>query len=161
VDNVSTRDEDGLAQRPQYSVTGVHVHDGCACPRLQAQPSLYHPGIHPGEMTCAAGGCVTADRRRAVGGRLLAEQGYCVVVFAAGHGIDEVRGTAPGAGDVGVADPYTATTRQPNVTVGQHVIAGQPLRQVGSSGHSSGPHLHFEVHLNGDASFLAGVSRLR
>jgi murein DD-endopeptidase MepM/ murein hydrolase activator NlpD len=30
------------------------------------------------------------------------------------------------------------------------VTAGQQLGQVGSTGNSSGPHLHFEVHLDGD-----------
>jgi murein DD-endopeptidase MepM/ murein hydrolase activator NlpD len=47
---------------------------------------------------------------------------------------------------------YCHMVRRPLVKVGDPVVAGQPLGQVGSSGHSSGPHLHFEVHVNGDAS---------
>jgi murein DD-endopeptidase MepM/ murein hydrolase activator NlpD len=37
--------------------------------------------------------------------------------------------------------------RQPEVKVGDIVTTGQPLGFVGTSGHSSGTHLHFEVHL--------------
>lgn len=45
-----------------------------------------------------------------------------------------------------VATIYCHMARRGSVTVGQHVNAGQVIGYVGSSGNSSAPHLHFEVH---------------
>lgn len=59
------------------------------------------------------------------------------------------------AGDV--VTRYCHMLSQPMVGVGDPVAAGQPVGVVGSSGRSSGPHLHFEVHLNGDRSSAGAI----
>jgi murein DD-endopeptidase MepM/ murein hydrolase activator NlpD len=45
-----------------------------------------------------------------------------------------------------VVTRYCHMVRRPSVAVGQAVAKGQILGYVGTSGSSSGPHLHFEVH---------------
>ncbi|ASW58052.1 peptidase M23 [Plantactinospora sp. KBS50] len=49
----------------------------------------------------------------------------------------------------GVITRYCHMVRAPFVRPGQQVQAGEVIGKVGTSGNSSGPHLHFEVHLNG------------
>jgi murein DD-endopeptidase MepM/ murein hydrolase activator NlpD len=79
-------------------------------------------------VTAAAGGCVTQAGPTAGGyGRLVVLQ----------H-------------DRGVSTWYAHLSRI-GVEPGQCLAAGQQLGRVGSSGRSTGPHLHFEVHVRGAA----------
>ena len=59
------------------------------------------------------------------------------------------------AGDV--MTRYCHLVQRPFVRQNQQVTAGEVIGRVGSSGNSSGPHLHFEVHMNNDRSSAGAV----
>lgn len=50
----------------------------------------------------------------------------------------------------GITSFYAHMRRPAEVRAGDHVNSGQVLGYVGSTGHSTGPHLHFEVRRNGE-----------
>ena len=52
---------------------------------------------------------------------------------------------------------YCHMLSPPLVTVGEQVAAGTPIGHVGMSGHATGPHCHFEVHLGGDRTAAGAV----
>lgn len=83
-------------------------------------------------------------------------------ILAAADGVVTVAGPSGGFGNLIVVrhtidgervDTYYAHmwTSGLHVVVGETVEAGQHIGDVGSSGRSEGPHLHFEVHLGADS----------
>lgn len=56
---------------------------------------------------------------------------------------------------------YCHMVQRPFVTVGQDVTVGEIIGRVGTSGNSSGPHLHFEVHLNKDRTSNGAIDPVR
>ncbi len=77
-------------------------------------------------------------------------------IYAAESGTVILAGTKGGYGTTVMIDHgggmVTLYAHQSSLAVstGQHVSAGQVIGYVGSSGLSTGPHLHFEVRINGD-----------
>jgi len=83
--------------------------------------------------------------------------GYGAAIGAAGSGTVIYCGWLGGYGNLVVIDHggglATAYGHQSSIAVacGQYVSRGQVIGYVGSTGHSTGPHLHFEVRVNGAA----------
>jgi murein DD-endopeptidase MepM/ murein hydrolase activator NlpD len=76
-------------------------------------------------------------------------------ILAARGGVVSYAGQMSGYGNLvlvdhgaGLTTAYAHQSRI-HVSVGQLVSAGQQLGEVGSTGNSTGPHLHFEVRVNG------------
>jgi len=81
--------------------------------------------------------------------------GYGAAIGAAGSGTVIYCGWLGGYGNLVVIDHggglATAYGHQSSIAVacGQYASRGQVIGYVGSTGHSTGPHLHFEVRVNG------------
>ena len=82
---------------------------------------------------------------------------YGTPIMAAASGTVIYAGWEGGYGNLTVIDHggglATAYGHQSHigVSVGEQVTQGQEIGNVGSTGHSTGPHLHFEVRVNGQA----------
>jgi murein DD-endopeptidase MepM/ murein hydrolase activator NlpD len=80
---------------------------------------------------------------------------YGTPIHAAADGVVVYCGWMEGYGNLTVIDHgggiATAYGHQSSISVGcnQRVTQGEVIGAVGSTGHSTGPHLHFEVRVNG------------
>ncbi len=79
-------------------------------------------------------------------------------IYAAASGTVTISGYSSSAGywvvinhGNGLVTKYMHMVSMPYVSAGQTVSKGQNIGAVGSTGNSSGPHLHFQVELNGTA----------
>ena len=76
-------------------------------------------------------------------------------VYATGNGRVKKAGWQSGYGKIIIVDhgfgyeTWNAHLNKYNVRVGQKVIRGEVIGEVGNTGKSTGPHLHYEVHLKG------------
>ena len=81
--------------------------------------------------------------------------GYGATVVAAADGVVVAAGGQTGYGNAVVIDhggglaTLCGHLSRISVAAGQHVRAGQTVGAVGNSGYSTGPHLHFEVRVQG------------
>lgn len=103
----------------------------------------YHSGV---DIAAGAGSTIVAAAGGTVG---IAEKSdsygyYCVIYHTNG-----------------TTTLYAHMNSMPCVSVGQTVSAGQTIGYVGSTGWSTGPHLHFEIRVNGSCvdpiSYFPGV----
>lgn len=78
-------------------------------------------------------------------------------VQAAAEGVVSFAGWRGGYGNVVIIDhadglqTFYAHQQDLDVSAGDHVAAGTVLGRVGSTGNSTGPHLHFEVRRDGES----------
>lgn len=113
-----------------YSFEFPYVYQGVSYPH-------FHTGVDVGvglgtPVSAAAGGVVVLAGTNVVGGRVVGYGTY--VVIAHGGGLYTL---------------YGHLSRL-DVAAGDHVAAGQVIGLSGSTGNSTGPHLHFEVRLGAD-----------
>ena len=52
--------------------------------------------------------------------------------------------------DNGQETLYAHMRTDPIVSVGERVYQGQQIGEVGSTGYATGPHLHFEIRIDGE-----------
>ncbi|HTN62896.1 MAG TPA: M23 family metallopeptidase, partial [Devosia sp.] len=79
-------------------------------------------------------------------------------IYAAGDGVVEFHGWQSGYGNKieikhvnGFETAYAHMSRyEPGIQVGTRVRQGQLIGYVGSTGYATGPHLHFEMKINGN-----------
>ena len=151
---LSAEEAERLAQQNQNNVAG----SGSTSNVTPSTSGFVSPLPGGAYVTCAYGWRIHpiwGDRRFHSGVDLAASQGTPIYAIAAGTVTTAAYGDANGyyvsiSHGNGYGSVYCHMTNY-IVSVGDSVSQGQVIGYVGSTGRSTGPHLHFEIHVNGSA----------
>ena len=151
---LSAEEAERLAQQNQNNVAG----SGSSSNVTPSTSGFVSPLPGGAYVTCAYGWRIHpiwGDRRFHSGVDLAASQGTPIYAVAAGTVTTATYGDANGyyvalSHGNGYGSVYCHMTNY-IVSVGDSVSQGQVIGYVGSTGWSTGPHLHFEIHVNGSA----------
>ena len=151
---LSAEEAERLAQQNQNNVAG----SGSTSNVTPSTSGFISPLPGGAYVTCAYGWRIHpiwGDRRFHYGVDLAASQGTPIYAIAAGTVTTATYGDANGyyvsiSHGNGYGSVYCHMTNY-IVSVGDSVSQGQVIGYVGSTGWSTGPHLHFELHQNGTA----------
>lgn len=152
---LSAEEAERLAQQNQNNVAGSGSSSNVT-PSSSGFVSPLPAGIGS-YVTCAYGWRIHpiwGDRRFHSGVDLAASQGTPIYAIAAGTVTTATYGDANGyyvalSHGNGYGSVYCHMTNY-TVSVGDYVSQGEIIGYVGSTGWSTGPHLHFEIHVNGN-----------
>ena len=150
---LSAEEAERLAQQNQNNVAGSG-----STSNVTPSTSGFVSPLSSAYVTCAYGWRIHpiwGDRRFHSGVDLAASQGTPIYAIAAGTVTTATYGDANGyyvsiSHGNGYGSVYCHMTNY-IVSVGDSVSQGQVIGYVGSTGWSTGPHLHFEIHVNGSA----------
>ena len=156
-DDVDYRDLAPAKWGPRPAVPEPHVTTGLSAARvrLKDRPVLITPPAGVGWVNpnpaARVTSCFGPRWGRVHEGVDLAAPNHTPIV-AAGAGVIVRAGPAQGYGNAVLIDhgdgwlTHYGHLSLITVVAGQHVAAGEQIGNEGSTGHSTGPHLHFEVH---------------
>lgn len=147
---------------PNLIYPGQHIVVNCSSPRTPtttAPTAIPTSGdwVHPIRAGLRASSCWGAPRNGHSHAGVDLTIGSGTPIHAVHAGIIAVNHANTGnAGFYIVVDHgggtytlYMHLIRRSSLGVGQHVVAGQVIGNVGATGDATGPHLHFEVHTHG------------
>ena len=132
-DPVAKQVKVGTKERPKHAATGSFRHPFSAG-RISSRYGLRSRGNHGG-----------LDLAGATGSSVIAADGGTISFAGWSNGYGKLIKIDHGNGYV----TYYAHLSSIDVSNGQKVAKGEHIGKVGNTGRSTGPHLHFEIRLNG------------
>lgn len=127
---ISRADLNGPLLFPSANTTRITSYYGYRTHPITKQKNVLHAGIDIGAAENSA--VLAAESGRVITASKISGYGNTVIID---HGD-------------GLSTLYAHNNRL-NVKVGEKVTRGQKIAEVGSTGNSTGPHIHFEVRVNG------------